>query len=227
MKKFILGLFILIIIGGVSYVLVGNGLFSERVVDSAKIVAIHGGDSGRVDIAYETDDEEFQSYFDPQLRDSLDWVKENIKDSVFLSWWDYGHMIRGYTGNEVVIYSPSKDILWSLSSGKWDEEGSGKFSSKEDINDVALALTAMDSNNTKEIMQKHSADYIFVTMRDIDSSFILFRVLGLTDFLDGEYSVNDRAEDTLLFRMIDRDDIENFELVYSDDVVRVYGLDRE
>lgn len=224
-KRFVLILLVLVVIGGISYNFFEDSVFSEEVGDNSKLITSQDKDSGQVDVIYERDGKEFQSYFDPQLRDSLDWVKENVKDSVFLSWWDYGHMIRGYTGNDAVIYSPSEDILWSLSSGKWDENASGKFSSGEVVEDVAFALTSIGLNKTRGIMQEYGADYVFVTTRDIDSSFVLFRIAGLMDFLDGEYGVNDKADGTMLFRMIDKDEIEGFRLVYSDDVVRIFKIE--
>ena len=63
----------------------------------------------RYEIKYTVDGEEYKGWFDYLHRNTLDWIKNNTEDdAVILSWWDYGHSIRGYTGREVVLDSPSK-----------------------------------------------------------------------------------------------------------------------
>ncbi|RLE62706.1 MAG: hypothetical protein DRN53_03490 [Thermoprotei archaeon] len=38
------------------------------------------------------------------MRKALEWIKINTpEDSIFLSWWDYGHMIKSYAERHVVI----------------------------------------------------------------------------------------------------------------------------
>ena len=228
MKRIILFLFLVIfIIGCAEEVHIEKEVFSEKISDDAELITTEGTYQGKdfekSDIKYKKDGEEFQNYFDPQFRDSLDWIKENVKEGVFLSWWDYGHMIRGYAGRDVVIFSPSEAILWSLASGKWDEEGSGRFSTKEQINDVTLALTTIDAGKTKEVMEKYNAEYVFVTERDIASSYVLFEIAGLDDYYEG-YKPKEKAMSTILFRMVNKETIEGFSLVYSDNIVRIYKL---
>lgn len=197
----------------------------ERINENAKIVTYqgtyHDAEYERKDILYEKGGNEFSGYFDPDLRGALDWVDENI-DGKFLCWWDYGHMIRGYTGNEVVIFSPSEDILWSLSSGRWDEEKSGAFSSKEKVADVAAALTAESPQVTRQTMQKYNASHVFVTTRDAASAFVLFRIAGLEEYLEGDYSTNEKAASSMIYRMVNMERIDGFEFVYSDSLVRIY-----
>ena len=207
----------------------GEVVSSEQIGDNAEIITIEGSYKGQdyqsPDIVYETDNQEFQSYFDPMFRPALDWIKEDIEETaVFLGWWDYGHMIRGYTGRDAIVYSPSEDILWSLASGKWDEAGSGAFSSKEKIDDVVLALTTTDATKTKEVMEKYNADYVFVTKRDAYSAFVLFKIAGfdIADYIGEEYQPKEKAQSTILFRMLRMDEIEGFELIYGDDAVRIY-----
>ena len=226
MKRTILFLFLgIFIIGCAEKVPIEKEVSSEKLNDDAEIITTEGAYQGKefekTDIKYEKDGEEFQNYFDPQFRDALDWVKETTEDAVFLNWWDYGHMIRGYAGREVVIFSPSEDILWSLASGKWDEEGSGRFSTKEQINDVVLALTTTDISKAKEVMEKYNAEYVFVTERDIASSYVLFKIAGLDDYYEG-YKLKEKAMPTILFRMINKEGVEGFSLVYDDEMVRIY-----
>jgi asparagine N-glycosylation enzyme membrane subunit Stt3 len=51
----------------------------------------------------------------PSMAASLDWVKANTpEDSVFLCWWDYGHMIEAYAERDAVVKDPSEEILDSV-----------------------------------------------------------------------------------------------------------------
>ncbi|MBL7054426.1 hypothetical protein ISS05_01560 [Candidatus Woesearchaeota archaeon] len=228
MKKIILFLFLVIfIIGCDEEQTEPEDIIGEQIGNNPNIIitkeTYQGKDFEKLDIKYEKDNQEFQNYFDPAFRNALDWIKEDIEDFVFLGWWDYGHMIRGYTNNDVIIYSPSEDILWSLASGKWDEEDSGKFSTKEQIEDVVLALTTTDSVKTEEIMEKYNAEYVFVTKRDAASSFIFFKIAGLEDYTEN-YQPNEKAQETILFRMLNKEEVEGFSLAYNDGMVRIYKL---
>ena len=228
MKRMILFLFLVIfIIGCAEETPIEKDVSSEKLSDDAEIITTEGTyqdkEFEKSDIKYEKDGEEFQNYFDSQLRDALDWIKENVEEGVFLNWWDYGHMIRGYAGQDVVIFSPSEDILWSIASGKWDEEGSGKFSTKEQIEDAVRALTTADAGETIEIMEKYNAEYVFVTKRDAASSFVLFKIAGLDDYYK-DYKPKNKAMSTILFRMINKEGVEGFSLVYDGDIVRIYKL---
>ncbi len=179
----------------------------------------------RQDIEYVKDGRKFTNYFDPKLSQSLDWIKtETHEDSIFLCWWDYGHMIRGYADRDVVIYSPSEDILWTVSSKIWDTEASGEFSSREKIDDAVKALTTHDPTETREVMEKYDAEYIFVTKSDSGTSYVLFTLAGydISEYLL-DYEPTDKALDTILFKAINEQEIEGFELVYSDDYVKIYG----
>ena len=230
MKKLFLSLLLIVFIIGCTTEIekpIEKESSSEQISDDAEIITTKGTyqdkEFEKADIKYEKDGEEFQNYFDPQFRDALDWIKENVEEGVFLSWWDYGHMIRGYTEQEVVIFSPSEDILWSLASGEWDEEGSGKFSTEEQIEDVVLALTTTDVGKIKEVMEKDNAGYVFVTTKDAASSFVLFKIAGMEDYYEG-YKPKEKAMSTILFRMINKEGVEGFSMVYDDELVRIYRL---
>ncbi|MBT5022239.1 hypothetical protein HOK51_00760 [Candidatus Woesearchaeota archaeon] len=191
-------------------------LVVEKIGDSAEIIIKQ--ETPEVEyIKYEQDEEEFQGYIDPLLKPSLEWIKQNIKNSVFLNWWDYGHMIRGYTDNDVIIYSPSEDILWSLASQSWDEKASGNFSSTESIIDVVTALTSNDAIITKNIMEKYGAQYLFTTKRDLDASFVLFKIIGLANS-------DQNIESSIFNKMLNKETLEFFELVYEDNFVKIYEL---
>ncbi|MBU1976703.1 MAG: hypothetical protein KKA62_01980 [Nanoarchaeota archaeon] len=201
----------------------------EQLDDNTKIITTDyslGQNKGeQQDIIYQEDNQTFQNYFDPSLRGAFQWIKENISEGKFLSWWDYGHMIKGYSGQEVIIYSPSEDILWSLASQRWDEEKSGLFSSTEKIEDVAEALTTTDLRVTTEIMKKYKANYVFVAKKDKAASWVLFKITGRDDYYNKEnYQAAEKASETVLFRMDDGDEFSQFELVYDDKTAKIYKL---
>ncbi|MBW2975885.1 hypothetical protein KY347_00405 [Candidatus Woesearchaeota archaeon] len=222
MKKVILFLFLIIFVMGCTQEIEEPAekiTSAEQISDDAKIITIEGDYEGkgyeRQDIIYEKGGREFQNYFDPGLKNALNWVKENIKDEIFLCWWDYGHMIRGYTGNDAVIFSPSEEIMWSVASGEWDEEKSGKFSSQEKINDVALALTTSNVSKAMEIMKKYGAGYVLVATDDSDKAYVLFKISSIELTRTSLYA-------SMLQRMINMEGIEGFELVYEDNTARMY-----
>src|SRR3990172_4190165 len=88
-------------------------------------------------IQYSIGDKQFRGTywpdFWPPFSDSIDWIKRNTSEnSIFLNWWDYGHTIRGATGRDVVIISPSKDqhiaMIGKMITEKTFEENLEKYS---------------------------------------------------------------------------------------------------
>jgi len=186
---------------------------------------LSGENEGRTftmhDIAYTVDGRDFRNYFLVELRPALDWVADNVpEDAVFLNWWDYGHMIRGYTGREVIIYSPSADLLWSLASGKWNVEGSGDFATDEEITDVLFGLL-FDVGRTKVVMDKYSAGYVFVVDMDLPIFEHILINLGLYDDISEEER-KEKIQESVLVGFLNEEEFEGFELVYSDDKVKIY-----
>jgi len=58
-------------------------------------------------LQYEKEGRTYSSSLITELEPAMRWVKNTLpKDAVITAWWDYGHMIRGYTGNQVIIFSP-------------------------------------------------------------------------------------------------------------------------
>ena len=132
-----------------------------------------------IDIQYSVGDTKFRGeghYLrDTNFTNSIEWIKRNTSEnSIFLNWWDYGHMIRGATGRDVVIAQPSKELALKTISmiGKimddiTFEEKYG-YEVPEKIKDVGVALTTDDINVTNQIMDKYNAKYIYTTLRDLD-----------------------------------------------------------
>jgi hypothetical protein len=176
------------------------------------------------DIIYTKNGRTMRGYFLPQLRPALDWIKGNVPEgSKLFGWWDYGHMIQGYTGRDVVIFSPSEDMLWSVSSGRWDEEASGPMASNEEIKDIAFGLLSSDPKELKSAMEKYGSDYVFVSA--LDEKIILYWLerFGLKQYI-GENRLKERVSELVLFKMLNEQNVEGFEMVYSDALVKVYRL---
>ncbi|MBU0472135.1 MAG: hypothetical protein KKF89_00175 [Nanoarchaeota archaeon] len=176
----------------------------------------------RQDIVYSVDKKSFRNYFLAELRPAFDWIVDNTpEDAIFLNWWDYGHMIRGYTGREVVVYSPSEDLLWSLASGQWDVSGSGDFSSDELISDVLFGLL-FDAGRTAVVMNKYYADYVFVVDVDLNvfGDIIVYK-LGLYSDLSDEDRFA-KIQDSVIAKMLEESSINGFELVYTDNFAKIY-----
>ena len=154
------------------------------------------------------------------MRPGLDWLRANTpEDSIVMSWWDYGNAIRAYSEREPVIDAPSKALLGSTVSkylGKSPEEIECDACLPHNmVEDVARLLISEDANEAKMLMEKYGARYLYVHIEDEGKSMAFYIARGLEP---------KQIEDTILFRALDEQEIEGFELVYSDGVSRVYKL---
>lgn len=154
-------------------------------------------------------------YYDESLKDALEWIKENTsQDAVFLSWWDYGHMIRAFGERDVVVYAPSKNLN-NTTGASWTPE-KGPFSADNTTRDVARALLSSNSSETLDIMKSYNATYALVHATDPMKSFSMFVALGEP----GKY-VRDVLH-TFIDRALSKERIEGMELAYSDENVVIY-----
>ncbi len=137
-------------------------------------------------IEYAMDGRTFRGYVDNSMRPSLEWIIGNTrKDSVFLNWWDYGHLIRGYGGRDSVVYNPSGEVFdRTRSKGvgakvrrTWDTGAYGELSSHEKIVDVGYALLASTPNETLRIMDKYNAGYLYVHYTDFGKSWAIYKAI--------------------------------------------------
>lgn len=174
------------------------------------------------DISYTKNARTMRGYFIPELRPALEWIRDSTpEEAVFFGWWDYGHMIQGFTGRDAVIFSPSLDMLWSLSSGSWDEEASGPMSSNDAIKDVAFGLLNSDPEILASEMEKYNSQYAFITQ--LDSAIVTYwlEYFHQDKYLeDGE--VKGTAAELLVFRMLAGEPVEGFEPAYSGKWVKIY-----
>jgi hypothetical protein len=77
------------------------------------------------EIEYVMEGKTYRGAYFPEHENALKWIKENTPENAkFFSWWDYGHEIMGYAKRDVFVFSPSKEILWSVAGG-WDENVNG------------------------------------------------------------------------------------------------------
>lgn len=179
-------------------------------------------------IEYTKEGETVRAHFSEDLVDSLDGIKQNTpEDAVIVCWWDYGHIIRGYTGREVLIDAPSKEIADTTAKyAHLSEEEKKEYEEKEcttphnKITDVAKILTAENSQEAIKIMKRYNANYLVVFSYDKEKSYCFFKATG-------EEQVDPSTEEfnkLIIGKAVKGEEIKGFELTYSDETVKVYNL---
>ncbi len=182
---------------------------------------------------YEKDGETYTSYVDERYFDAFDWIKANTpKEAVFLNWWDYGHMIRGKTERDSIVFNPSREILKTVARyskmSEWELQKveCPECTPHEKIYDVASALVTANPGKTKEIMEKYNSKYIFVTKSDREKIYAIAISVDHNpdDYVDDRFEPKENAHGTILYQMIDEKEVEGFEKVYSDESVKIYQI---
>ena len=181
------------------------------------------------EIQYSIGDKKFRGNYprETYFIDSIDWIKRNTSEnSIFLNWWDYGHMIRGATGRDIVIAQPSKELalktismIGKIMDEKTFEEKYG-YEVPEKIKDVGVALTTDDINVTNQIMDKYNAKYIYTTMFDLDVIHTMKEgdFETIVDTPQGQKTVPSKRfyESTLAkLQLFKGKDLKNYRLVYE------------
>jgi asparagine N-glycosylation enzyme membrane subunit Stt3 len=183
-------------------------------------------------IYYVKDGVNHTGYWSENMRNALDWIRNNTPDnSVFLNWWDYGHMIVGYAERESVSKNPSEEALISVRNPSELKE----LDSNTIIIDVAKALTVTDENETLAIMSKYNANYILVASDDgKEKADWIFKFAGLnyTDYLNTSWKptdlpfdanqYNELGKQTVLCRILTKAHIYGLTLVHSDKYFTIY-----
>jgi asparagine N-glycosylation enzyme membrane subunit Stt3 len=175
---------------------------------------------------------EHEGYYNEYLRDALDWIKTNTpENAVFLNWWDYGHMIVGYSERDSVVKNPSEEALVSVADPTRFEE----LDPHEMIVDVAKALTTTNESETVAIMEKYGATYLLVTVEDGKGKpYWIFHFAGL-DFADymniswqgsdlpfDPNQYNELGKETVIYRVLIQAEISGLTQIYSDGNVKIY-----
>jgi hypothetical protein len=93
------------------------------------------------EVMYEYAGEEQKGILPLNMVPALDKISNDSPDNAVITmWWDYASALRGYTGREVVIDSPSPEITYSVVGG-WDK----KLESNSKVRDVATIMTTNSS----------------------------------------------------------------------------------
>lgn len=184
-------------------------------------------------VFYVKDGVKHDGYYGGYLRDALDWIKTNTpENSVFLNWWDYGHMIIGYGERDSIVKNPSEEALVSVADPTEFEE----LDTHEKIVSVAKALTTTNASETLATMEMYGATYLLVTGEDGKGKpHWIFHFAGLdfyTDYWNTSWQGSDLAFDpnqynesgkeTVICRLLAEAEIPGLTQVYIDENVKIY-----
>jgi asparagine N-glycosylation enzyme membrane subunit Stt3 len=202
----------------------------EQVDPSMRIInytqEIEEGNYTTQELYYIKDSQMYQTWFIEVMRPSLDWLRANTKpsDKIF-TWWDNGHIIRGYAHREPVAYAPCKEIEQTLAD-KWNVETMGPYSNKEDLTNVAYALLADSPIVAQGIMRRYSTKYAYVPRMDQKKIEGMTILLGedIKNYVDDVGDPKEGVKTKVLFRMADGWPVKGFNKVYEDDYVNIYEL---
>jgi hypothetical protein len=164
--------------------------------------------------------------FMDEFKNAFDWIKTNTpEESVFLCWWDYGHMIKGYAERNVVIRNPSEEILDTVA----DPSGVKEFDSHARILDVATALTTDSYYEMTQILEKYGVTHILTPSRDIIIAWIFFDIAGLgwTDYLDSQdsgFEFTEAGMQTMISKLLDNRELPH-NLIYEDSEIKIYEVE--
>jgi hypothetical protein len=185
------------------------------------------------EITYTKEGEEHKGFYISYLNPALNlFVKDEEKipeDAVFLNWWDYGHMIVGYGERESVLKNPSEEALDSVI----DPEGIVEFDPHDRLVDVARALTAIDVDTTKSIMDRYGAKYLLITTEDGGSKASwIFQYSGLnsteyvgaTSMTFNYKDYTDLGKETTIYRLLSESIVDDLTRIYSDDYVKIFEM---
>jgi len=180
------------------------------------------------DITYERNGVKHKGWYNSAFEDAMWFIRGNLpRDAVILSWWDYGHMIVGLTDRDVIVANPSKEMLISVTN----VSAATELDPHERIVDVAKALTSTDPGVTKSIMKKYGANYVFVAsgvFGDEEKAKWILYAAGVDLNSMSKYWQNgklvDKGRETVLYRMLNKMDVQGFKLIYSDENSRIYEV---
>ncbi len=180
------------------------------------------------DILFTRDGVERRGYYVSAFDDAFNYLKTySPSDATILAWWDYGNMIIGYAEREAIATNPSESLKISLTNANADIE----TDSEEKLQDIAKAMVATDPNDTLAILKKYDAEYMMVPVGifgdELKAKWIFYAAGVDLDDMD-DYWVTDRfvgkGRDTVLYKMVNKQDVPGLDLVYSDKDTRIYQV---
>ncbi len=185
-------------------------------------------------VEYERDGELYSGIEYDAQTDAMTWLKENTPEgTLVLSWWDYGHQIRGSAQRDAIVWEPSKEILFTTVASYivMDDDERAQVecpvcSPHDRIVDVVDALLAETPEETASVMEKYNAEYVVVTEEEKSKLYALLIVAGLEtdDYITRDYVPKDAASGFMVLRMANGEEISGFELVFDDESTRIYRL---
>ncbi|MBW2996965.1 hypothetical protein KY349_01340 [Candidatus Woesearchaeota archaeon] len=179
------------------------------------------------ELHYIKDDKLYKVWFSEELRPALDWLHANSRpDDRVLTWWDNGHMIRGYARREPLMYSPSRSILSTVAKGKWDQEKLGPFADETLATNVAYAFLADSPTITQGVMKRNGARWIFAARADqkkIAGMTILLEE-DMKEYIDDLGDPKATVRHKVIFRVSEGWPLKGLNLRYEDDYAYVYEL---
>jgi hypothetical protein len=197
---------------------------STRIINYTE--QLEEGNYTTQEFEYLKDDTLYHSWFIDAMRPSLDWLRANSKPSdKVLSWWDNGHLIRGYAKREPIVYAPCPEIKDTLAA-KWNVATMGPYSSKEDLTNVAYALLADSPVVARSIAARYGAKWIYVPRMDQKKIEGMTILLGedMKNYLDDVGDPKEGVKTKVLFKMADGWPVKGFNKRYEDDFATIYEV---
>ena len=203
----------------------------EEIDQSTRIVRVTevGAEQNytTTELHYIKDGKLYKVWFDENLRPALDWLHANSRPSdKVLTWWDNGHIVRGYARREPLMYAPSRSILSTVAKGKWDQEKLGHFTDEDIATNVAYAFLADSPTITQGVMKRYGAKWIFaarVDQKKIAGMPILLDE-DVKEYLDDLGDPKATVQHKVIFRVSEGWPVKGFNLKYEDDYAYVYEL---
>jgi hypothetical protein len=186
------------------------------------------------EIEYEKEGKTYRGAYFPEHETALNWIRANTPETAkFFSWWDYGHEIMGYAKRGVHVFSPSKEILWSVAGG-WDEYVNGPLSPHEKIISIVHGFLTESFGELRDEMEKCNTQYIFITSNYFEELKVMLKIGQEFGKINPEEYIVDgnptqKAKRTTLYTLWNKPPgyeelIRPFALVYEDAYVKIYKL---
>lgn len=194
--------------------------------DNAEIIANDGGykdtiifmDGGIV----------YRMVYYPDLRSVMEWITNNTpKNAKIASWWDYGGMIKGFTGRIPVVMNPSKGTLKYLAiQNSSSPNYPKKFESDETMEKIAIILATDNPQEATKLMKELNAKYLLVPIGiDINKFPVIYDfAYGKFKSIENGWNNPDAALEegdvdtkSITYKVFTNQSIPGFRKVYSDE----------